>query len=159
MTSIGQDAYLRDAVLTATPEQLQLMLYDGAIRFATQAREAIQAQDIENSYNLLVKAEAIVLEMQKGLNREVAPGLTEQMSRLYAYIYRRLVEANINKDLQALDDALRILTYQRETWALLVDRVRQERSGQNQTPETVASSTSSAAPQTPEKRGGLCLEG
>jgi flagellar protein FliS len=148
MTSSGQDAYLRDAVLTATPEQLQLLLYDGAIRFATQAREAIQNRDIEESYNLLVRAEAIVLEMQKGLNHEVAPALTDQMSRLYSYVYRRLVEANINKDLQALDDALRLLTYQRETWVLLMDRLRQEQAGQGTAP---------ALPQ--GKSPGLCIEG
>jgi flagellar protein FliS len=159
MTSIGQDAYLRDAVLTATPEQLQLMLYDGAIRFATQAREAIQTKDIEASYNLLIKAESIVLEMQKGLNREIAPALTDQMNRLYAYIYRRLVEANINKDLYALDDALRILTYQRETWGLLVNRVRQERAGRTPTPGPASSPAGSPVPGAPDSRGGLCLEG
>jgi flagellar protein FliS len=155
MTSSGQDAYLRDAVLTATPEQLQLLLYDGAIRFATQAREAIENKDIEGSYNLLVRAEAIVLEMQKGLNHDVAPSLTEQMSRLYSYIYRRLVEANINKDLQALDDALRILTYQRETWGLLIDRLRQEQaaSADGEADQGIAPAVLQG------KKPGLCIEG
>ena len=55
--------YLKTKVLTASPEQLQLMLYDGAIRFCEQAREAIKNREIEKSYQSLSKAEKIVLEM------------------------------------------------------------------------------------------------
>jgi flagellar protein FliS len=152
MNTGGQDAYLRDAVLTAPPEQLQLMLYDGAIRFVTQAREAVSAKDIEGSHRLLMRAQTVVLEMLKGLNQEIAPALADQMSRLYNFIYRKLVEANINKDLGALDDALGILRYQRETWVMLIDRLRQEATGPAPSPNTSRGDSRAEG-------AGLCLEG
>jgi len=102
------------------------MLYDGAIRFASQAREAIQARDIERTHDLLTRAQRIVLEMQNGLRPEVNPELCNRMSALYTFVYRKLVEANVNKDLQALDDALRILSHMRETWVMLIEKLRQE---------------------------------
>jgi len=102
------------------------MLYDGAIRFCRQARDAIGRKDIEGSYNLLTRAQNIVLEMQNALKPEVAPELCEQMSALYGFIYRRLVEANVNKDVKAVDDALRILDYQRETWVMLLEKLSAE---------------------------------
>jgi flagellar protein FliS len=124
------DQYLRNAVLTASPEQLQLMLYDGAIRFATQAREAMQAKEIEKTHNLLTRTQRIIVEMQNGLRPEVAPDICNQVAGLYAFTYRRLVDANINKDMEALEEALEILKHLRETWVLLLEKLRQERAGE-----------------------------
>jgi len=126
MSSPTQQEYLRNVVMSAPPEKLHLMLYDGAIRFCRQARDAIAGKDIEGSYNLLSRAQNIVLEMQNALRPDVAPELCEQMSALYGFIYRRLVEANVNKDVGALDDALRILEYQRETWVMLLEKLSAE---------------------------------
>ncbi len=129
MSASATDAYLRNAVLTATPEQLQLMLYDGAIRFASQGRDAIVAKDYETCYERFSRAQKIVLEMQGGLKFEVNPELCKQMSALYDFIYRRLVEASIHHDLKAVDDALRILHHQRETWVMLIDKLKSEATG------------------------------
>jgi flagellar protein FliS len=123
------DQYFRSAVLTATPEQLQLMLYDGAIRFATQAREAIEAKDIERTHNLLTRAQRIILEMQSGLRPEMAPGVCGHMASLYTFVYRRLVEANVNRDPAALEDAMQIMAHMRQTWVMLIARLQQERAG------------------------------
>ena len=57
MASEKENPYLRDAVMTASPEQLQLMLYDGCIRFALQARDAIEKKDYETSYEKLTRAQ------------------------------------------------------------------------------------------------------
>lgn len=115
--------YLRDAVMTASPEQLQLMLFDGALRFIRAGREATQAGDAEQAYDNLSRAQRIVLEMQQGLRHEVAPELCERMSALYLYIYRRLVEGCVNKDLEALDESIRLLAYERETWIMLMEKL------------------------------------
>ena len=115
MADPADNPYLRDAVLTASPEQLQLMLYDGAIRFALQARDAIERKEIENSHNLLSRAQLIVREMENGLRHEVAPELCGRMASLYRFVFGKLVDANIHKDVQAIDDALKILRHQRET--------------------------------------------
>lgn len=128
MSTSGSDAYLRDAVMTATPEQLQLMLYDGAIRFATQGRDAIRAKDYEAVYQRFSRAQKIVLELQSGLRPEINPSLCSQMSALYNFTYRKLVDASINRDVVAADEALKILTHQRETWVLLMEKARSERA-------------------------------
>jgi flagellar protein FliS len=127
-TAVSQE-YLKNAVLTASPEQLQLMLFDGAIRFALQGRKAIEAGDIEGTYNHLTRAQKIVIEMQNGLNFDVNQELCEKMSALYTFIYRKLVDANINKDVSAIEDALKILQHQRETWVLLMEKIQKEGRG------------------------------
>lgn len=120
MTHDASGEYFRNSVLTATPEQLQLMLYDGAIRFATQAREFLQRKDFENSCETLLKAQRIVLQMQDGLRPEVNPELVGQLMALYQFVHRRLVDANMRRSTEAIDDALQILHHQRETWAMLL---------------------------------------
>jgi len=112
--------------MSAPPKKLQLMLYDGAIRFCRQAQDAIKNKDIEGSYNLLTRSQNIVLEMQNGLRPEVDPVLCGRMAALYNFVYRRLVDANVNKDLEALNEALGVLEYQRETWALLLEKLAEE---------------------------------
>jgi flagellar protein FliS len=136
MSNSAAQNYLRNTVMTASPEKLHLMLYDGAIRFCQQARDAVVRKDIEGSYRLLTRAQNIVLEMQNALKPSVDPVLCGRMSGLYSFIYRRLVEANIGKDLKALDDALRILQYQRETWVMLLDKLADGQAGQSTTPGT-----------------------
>ena len=133
--------YLRNAVLTATPEQLQLMLYDGAIRFAERGREAMRAKDREGCLKALERAQLVVIELSHGTRREANPELVDQMLALYNFIWRRLVDANIRQDEQALDEALGILRYQRETWVLLMEKLQKELSGpqQLQAPGPVAS--------------------
>ncbi|MEK6674603.1 MAG: flagellar export chaperone FliS [Planctomycetota bacterium] len=128
MTTLLDNPYLREAVMTATPEQLQLMLYDGAIRFASQARDAIVTKNYETSCDRLVRAQNIVLEMQTGLRHDVNPELCGRVASVYAFLYRKLVDANLNRDVQAIDDAMRILRIERETWHLLIERVNQARS-------------------------------
>lgn len=125
MAGESSNEYLKNAVMTAPPEQLQLMLYDGAIRFAGQARTAMEQKQYDASCELLLKAQRIVLELQNGLRPEVNPSLCGQMAALYQFIYRRLVDANMQRDAAAIDDALRILGHQRETWDLLIQKLRE----------------------------------
>lgn len=115
---------MRNAVLTASSEQLQLMLYDGAIRFARQAREAMLKSDWETCCEKLIRAQKIIAEMQNGLRPEANPSLCEQLSALYAFIFRRMVDANITHEVSALDEALQILEHQRETWRLLLQKTK-----------------------------------
>jgi flagellar protein FliS len=114
-------------VLTATAEQLQLMLYDGAIRFALQGRDALEARDFETSFEKLSRAQAIVIEMESGLRREVNPELCDRMAAIYGFLYRKLVEASVNKDATAVDDALKILRMERETWVMLIEKIHNAR--------------------------------
>src|SRR5437867_291046 len=120
--------YLRTKVLTATPEQLQLMLYDGAIRFAEQAKAALAKKDFEQSYNSISRAQKIISELSCSLKHDLAPDLCGKLSSLYNFVYRKLLEANIEHKIGAVDEALAILRYQRDTWAMLLDQLGKKRA-------------------------------
>jgi len=120
--------YLRTKVMTATPEQLQLMLYDGAIRFSEQARLALDAKNYEQSYNLISRVQRILTEMSCTLKHDVDPELCGKLAALYNYCYRKLIEANIQHTVSSLDDALNVLRYQRETWVMLLDQLSKEKA-------------------------------
>jgi flagellar protein FliS len=128
--------YLKNAVLTAPPEQLHLMLVDGAIRFATRGKEAIERKDIESAFKALERAQRIVLELSNGLRREVNPELVDQMAALHAFVYRRLVDGSVRHDPQAVAEALRILRHHRETWVMLMEKLSANTPGPG-TPEVV----------------------
>ena len=138
MGDSGENHYLRDAVMTATPEQLQLMLYDGCIRFTQQGRDAIQRKDYETSYEKLTRAQNIILEMQNGLNYDVNRELCERVASIYGFLYRKLVDACVHRNVAAIDDALKILRMERQTWQILVDKVNRTsevREGESDRPD------------------------
>ncbi|MBX3396361.1 MAG: flagellar export chaperone FliS [Phycisphaerae bacterium] len=153
MTTDAGGEYLKNAVMTATPEQLQLMLYDGAIRFASQARDALARADYEESCEKLIRAQNIVLEMRNGLRHEVNATLCSQLASLYTFIYNRLVEANLKRSAGAIDEALKVLHHQRETWQLLIEKVKSERS------KTVRRTPPVAAASAPGVGLSLSIEG
>jgi flagellar protein FliS len=139
MSGQAMNPYLRDAVLTASPEQLQLMLYDGAIRFASQGGDAIVAKDYEKSYEKFTRAQQIVLEMYKGLNFEVNREICQRMASVYLFIYNKLVDACVRRETKHVEDALKVLRIERETWQLLVDKVSELHRDSGASAEGVAS--------------------
>ncbi len=123
MSDSQPNQYLRDAVMTATPEQLHLMLYDGAIRYALQAKDALSAKDYETSHEKLTRAQNIIIEMQSGLRYDVNPELCGRVASIYNFLYRKLLDANIQRDTSCIDDAVKVLRVERETWQILVEKV------------------------------------
>lgn len=115
--------YLRMRVLTATPEQLQLMLFDGAIRFAEQARIGLEKKDFTVSYTMIAKVQKILTELNCSLKHDIAPALCQKLAGLYGYAYKKLIDANVRHELSDIDEAISILKYQRETWAMLLDKL------------------------------------
>lgn len=148
----GSNEYLRNQVMTASQEQLQLMLYDGAIRYARLGKQAILDKDIEASFNHLTRAQRIVLEMLNGLRPEINPELCNRMAGLYNFIYRRLVDGSVNRDTKVIDEALDILEYQRETWAMLLKKLN-EGNAEKQAPQNAPAS------QAPEHVESFSVEG
>ncbi len=120
--------YLKTQIMTASPEALQLMLWDGAIRFAQQGRDAILKKDIEGSYRLLLRSQKIITEMSASLRHDVNPELCKNLAALYNFIYRQLVDANVRKDVNAVNEAIKLMQHQRETWVMLMDKLGQERA-------------------------------
>jgi flagellar protein FliS len=130
MNPQGAQSYLRTQVFTASPEQLQMMLYDGAIRFAEQARPALEARQWETSYTTISKAQKIINELMGNLRRDIAPELCDRLASLYNYVYRMLVEANTRHRIESLDEAIKILKYQRETWKMLLGQLGRQKAAE-----------------------------
>lgn len=127
----GQNAYLRTQIMTARPEQLTLMLFDGAIRFTKAGRQALEQQDYESSFNNLQRAEQIMIELLNSLRHDVDDSLCKRQASLYLFVYSKLVEANMSHRSEPLDDASNILETLRETWTLLMDKLQSESAEDN----------------------------
>ena len=123
MSAPAPNPYLRTKIMTASPEELRLMLYDGALKFCRLAITAIEGRRYEESYNSLMRAQKIVLELSTSLNHDVDPELCTRLSALYTYIYRRLVDANVSREVAVIEEAIGLIEYERETWQLLMQKL------------------------------------
>ena len=121
-----QHAYLRTKVMTARPEELRLMLFDGAIRFAERARHGIETKNHEQAFDGVSRCQDILMELINSLRPEHDVELCENLSALYTYMFSRLMEANRDRDIAAVDEVLQLLNYERETWAMLVQKLADE---------------------------------
>ena len=106
--------YKKNSVFTSTPEELTLMVYNGLVKFIMQGINSIEGENIEKANKCITKAQNIVFELQASLDGryEVAQGLDS----LYDYMHRRLVEANIDKDKDILEEVLGFAKDLRDTW-------------------------------------------
>src|SRR3954449_5924374 len=109
MTPQPANQYLRTKVLTATPEQLQMMLFDGALRFAEQGRIGLEQRNWEVSYTNISRCQKIIVELTSSLRHEVDPSLCGKLASLYTYAYKKLVEANLDHAIEAMDEAIQVL--------------------------------------------------
>jgi len=129
MSDSPLNEYLKAKIMTATPQQLQTMLYDGAIRFCEQARQAMLDKDIPTTYERIVRAQRIVVELSATMNVEVNPELCGRLASLYTYVYRLLVDANVQRDPAKIDEALGLLQHIRETWQMALNKLRADGAG------------------------------
>lgn len=123
--------YLRTRVMTATPEQLQMMLFDGALRFGEAARAALGEQKYEGSFKNISRMQKIVMEMMGSLKHDISPDLCGKLGAIYKYVYKRLMVASMKRDIEALDEALHLMRYQRETWAMLMQQLGKTKAAQH----------------------------
>lgn len=107
-------AYKNNSIQTASPAELTLMLYEGAIKFSNIAIMAIEKGDIQKAHDNIVKTENIIMEFRSTLDHKYP--VWEDFDRVYDYIYRRLVEANMKKDKEILEEALGYIREMRDTW-------------------------------------------
>ena len=100
--------------MTASPAELTLMLYEGAIKFCNIAIAAIEKRDIEKAHVNIVKVENIITEFQSTLNHKYP--VAEDFDNVYRYLQERLLEANLKKDKDILEEVLGHLRVMRDTW-------------------------------------------
>lgn len=141
--------YLRNAVLTASPEQLHLMLYDGAIRFTRAGLEGLRIQNWETAFNGFTRAQKIVLEMHNSLNYDVDRALCQRMASLYNFIYRKLVEASVERNPGIAEEVIGLLEYQRETWVMLMKKAQEEHAA---VPSAPKNTRRTPPPQSPPQQ-------
>lgn len=110
-------AYQRSAVLTATQEQLIVMLYDGAYRFLTQASAAMAERDIQLAHNKLRRAELIIAHLRSSLDFENGGEISPRLWSLYSFWTRHLNEARIHRDPERIDEVRTLVGNLRDAWA------------------------------------------
>lgn len=116
MGSDPTDVYKSTQIETASREQILLMLYDGAIRFMKQARDAMTDEDYQVSHNKLIRAQDIVTELMASLDMEIMGELGQELYNLYDYVLHNLVQANVDKDAEKIENALEVMEELNETW-------------------------------------------
>ena len=116
----GAEAYRRTSVQSSSPLELVMMLYDGAIRFVIEAREAIARNDVRARTTAVSRALAIVAELQNTLNLKEGGDIGRELDRLYTYMSGRLLEVTSKGDDDAAKEVHKLLTTLREGWSQIV---------------------------------------
>ena len=119
------EAYRRQQVLNAPPEQLTLMLYNGCLKFIEEGTQTLKEKNYEAANNSLQKAQRIISEFRLTLNMDYE--ISHQLFPLYNYVYDRLVEGNIRSDISKLDEAKGIITELRDAWVEAMKKARSEK--------------------------------
>ena len=128
MTNPAAEAYKRQQIMTATPEALTLMLYNGCLRFLSEGMKALEEKKYEAANTALQKSQKIINEFRMTLKMEYE--ISKQLMPLYDYCYDRIFLGNLKSDLAPLKEAQTIMTELRDAWAQAMKKARIERGEQ-----------------------------
>ena len=110
----GYAAYANNKIQYASPAELTLMLYEGAIKFCNRAIVACEKKDIKEANTNIMKTERIIGEFQATLNMKYP--VAQDFDRVYSYLMERLIQANMKKEPEILEEVLKHLRTMRDTW-------------------------------------------
>jgi len=113
-TANAYNTYRNNTVLTSAPQELTLMLYNGAIKFCLQGKQAIKEKNPQEAHRLIMRAQDIIQELQITLDHKYP--IAEELDRIYDFILYQLTEANIGKNPDHLDIAADFMREIRDTW-------------------------------------------
>ena len=116
-----KQAYNESSILTASPEQLVVMLYDGGVRFLRQSAEAMRVGNREVARERMRRGEAIIDELNWSLDMSYGQ-IPENLRLIYLFCKRQLVKANLESDATPIDAVVRLLSELRESWATIAQR-------------------------------------
>lgn len=119
MAKSSIDQYRKSSVSSASPLQLVIMLYDGALRFMEAGKHAMQKRDVFVQNENITKAERIISELLSTLDMEQGGEVAANLFSIYTYVYDKLVEANIEDKPALIDECTTILSELRESWVEL----------------------------------------
>ena len=104
------------------------MLYNGAIQFLNIAKKAMEEKNIQEIHNNIIGAQKIIREFQATLDMENGGELAQRLYGLYAYLHKKLVNANINKNMEDLEEVLVHMKDLRDTWAQAIQIAKKEKA-------------------------------
>jgi len=110
----GYAAYANNKIMTASPAELTLMLYEGAIKFCNIAITGVEEKNIQKAHENIMKTERIIEELQSTLDYKYP--VAKDFDEVYSYLLRRLRQANMKKDKDILEEVLKHLRTMRDTW-------------------------------------------
>lgn len=116
-----RDAYLDSHVQTATPQRLHLLLIEGAIRFATQSKHHFEREDPQAAVEAIARCRKIVAEMLASVRADDSE-IARSLSDIYLFLYRTLATVQFHLEPSKIDEVLRILEIERETWRLVCQK-------------------------------------
>ncbi len=120
------NVYRRQQIMTASPEELTLMLYNGAIRFVTESMMALDKGDLEIAHNKNLKAQKIMREFM--LTIDMKQEISKTWIQVDEYILHCLVQGNIKKEKSKLEEAKKMLTEFRDAWYQGMKQLRQKQA-------------------------------
>ncbi|MGE6487485.1 flagellar export chaperone FliS [Paenisporosarcina sp. NPDC076898] len=107
-------AYQQNSVMTASPQELTLMLYNGCLKFIRLSKKAMAEKNYEVKNTNIIKAQNIVQELRITLNQDIE--ISNNMAQLYEYMYTRLIDANMKNNLESLEEVEGYIVELRDTW-------------------------------------------
>lgn len=129
MNNAARNNYLQTEVLTATPQKLQLLLLDAAIRFAESARGHWQAGNDDAASEAIIRCQQIMGQLLGGLRPDRQPDLAQRVAAVYTFVFNCFVSANLHRDPKPLEDALSVLAVEQETWRQICAKLGSEHNG------------------------------
>ena len=110
-------AYKQQSILTATPGQLVVMLYDGCLRFLNQSAYAMREGNLAEAGTRMARAEAIIDELLSTLDLEKGGVIASRLQGIYVFCHRQLMEARLERDADKIDTVSGLLSELRDSWA------------------------------------------
>ena len=156
LTTSPRDNYLATEVMTATPQKLQLMLIEAAIRSTQIGLQKLQEGKDDEAVEATIHAQQIVGEMLAGLNPEVDSELVKKVAAVYLFVFRTLMEANYEQDQKKLNEVLKVLNVERETWRQVCKQLGSDNTTGHETSAIPITSTDNLISNTPA--AGFSLE-
>lgn len=119
--------YKKNQIETATPEQILILLYDGAIQYLNRAKVALNEQNVAQFHSNVLSCEKIIMEFMNTLDMKRDVKLAQNLYQLYDYLYNTLVKAGVSQNVDDINEVLKHLTGLRETWQKAIEIANAEK--------------------------------
>ena len=123
-----KNPYIRTKIMTASREELRLLLIEGCIDFLKTGRQAMIDKQWETVYKSFTDAKNIIIELMNGLKHDVAPELCANLQSLYTYMVTTITEGSLLKETEKIDEVIKLMDFERETWLMLMEKLKDEKT-------------------------------